>query len=241
MKIAICLSGHTRNYKKNYPNFNFDADVFISTTWQSGLPDDTGLAYISYHSQNNPSTNLIDLPDIIQKYNPQLYTISDDYVLNSSLLKFDGHTTIHGGNLSQIGQMFRRIFEANNLRKTYEQYHGFEYDYVIRSRFDVKINDIQFDKSKVLLWKDNSGACDLFFAGNSVYMNRISNIYNWFVSQDLAFLCKFDNAESIMKYYIDLLNIENFIDNSFDISFTKDSPIQTTEIKNGEKLTFYGK
>jgi hypothetical protein len=30
------------------------------------------------------------------------------------------------------------------------------------------------------------------------------------------------------------------IDNQFDISFTKDSPIQTTHIKYGEKITVYG-
>lgn len=241
MKIALCLSGHTRNYKANYPNFNFDCDVFISTTWQSGLPEGTGLSYISYHSQNNPQTNRIILSDIVEKYNPELYTISDDYILNRELIKLDGHKTKHGGNLSQIGQMFHRIYEANNLRKTYEQYHGISYDYVIRSRFDIKINSISFDISKILLWKDGTGVCDLFFAASPIYMNRICSIYEWFIAQEMSFLCKFDNAESILKYYIDLLNVESYVDNKFDISFTKDSPIQTTEIKNGEKITIYGK
>lgn len=241
MKIAVCLSGHSRNYKKNYPNFEFDADVFIATTWQSGLPEGTGMEYISYHSQDNPQTNLIDLPDILEKYNPQLYTISNDYSMNEKLSVLDGYKTVHGAKLSQIGQMFYRIAESNNLRKTYAEYHKIKYDFVIRSRFDVKINNITIDTSKILLWKDEKGVCDLFFASNPTQMDRICNIYEWFIYQDPLFLCKFDNAESILKYYIDLLDIEFMIDNTFDISFTKDSPIQTTEIKNGEKIIIYGK
>ena len=241
MKIAVCLSGHTRNYKTNYPNFNFDADVFISTTWQSGLPDGTGLKYISYHSQDKPETSLINVADVIEKYNPKLYTISEDYILNYDLDRLAAYKTKHGGNLAQIGQMFRRINESNNLRKTYEEYQHEYYDYVIRSRFDVKINHIEIDPSKVLLWKDEKGVCDLFFAGSPVHINRICGIYNWFVNQEPLFLSNFDNAESILKYYIDLLDIGDIIDNRFYISFTKDSPIQTTEIKNGEKIIFYGK
>lgn len=241
MKIAVCLSGHSRNYKKNYPNFEFDADVFIATNWQSGLPDGTGMDYISYHSQNNPQTNLIDLSDIVDKYNPQLYTVANDNTMNDHLSMLDVYKTVHGGKLSQIGQMFYKISEANNLRKTYEEYHKIKYDYVIRSRFDVKINNITFDTSKILLWKDDISVCDLFFAGCPAQMDRICNIYDWFIYQDPSFLSKFDNAESILKYYVDLLDIDFMIDNRFDISFTKDSPIQTTEIKNGEKIIIYGK
>jgi hypothetical protein len=241
MKIAVCLSGHSRNYKKNHPNFQFDADVFIATNWQSGLPDGTGLDYISYHSQDSPQTNLIDLPDILEKYNPQLYTISNDYIMNEQLSMLNTYKTAHGAKLSQIGQMFHKINESNNLRKTYEEYHKIKYEYVIRSRFDVKINNIKFDTSKILLWRDVKSSCDLFFAGSPVQMDRICNIYDWFIYQDPLFLSKFDNAERILKYYIDLLDIESMIDNAFDISFTKDSPIQTTEIKNGEKIIIYGK
>jgi hypothetical protein len=240
MKIAICLSGHTRNYKKNYPNYNFNPDVFISTPWQSGLPESTGLDYISYHSQEYTETTKIDLADIVHKYNPKLYTISDDTSVINDLQPFNSYVTKHGAKLNQIGHMFYRMYECNNLRKTYESYQNLHYDYIIRSRFDVKINNINFDPTKVFLWKQNDSVCDLFFAGNPTHVNRISDIYSWFIHQPPSFLASFNNAEGILKHYIDLLDIENMIDNQFDISFTKDSPIQTTHIKYGEKITVYG-
>ena len=60
MRIAVCLSGHSRNYKDNFPNFNFDADIFMSTCYQSGNPGNNTPAFISYHSQGHQQTELVD-------------------------------------------------------------------------------------------------------------------------------------------------------------------------------------
>lgn len=242
MKIAVCLSGHTRNYLYNYPNFYFDADVFISTVEQSGLPPNTGLPYVSYHSQEYRNTATINKDDIIKKYTPTLFTISDDRVINPELVnKFHDTKTTDGALLTQIGMMFYRLYEANNLKKEWEIYNKFTYDYVIRSRFDLKINYLEFNTSKIQLWKDANSMCDLFFASDSHTMNRICNVYSWFMIQPLEMLKQFKNAEHILKYYFDLLKISHPTDTNFDISFTKDYPIQKLDIKYGEKIITYGK
>lgn len=245
MRVALCLSGHTRNYTYNYPNLvinpnNVTVDTFISTVWQSGLPDKNTPEYVSYHSQKYSNTTQIDIHDILKKYNPKLYQIYDDYNTIEQLVKFEKAKTKHNANLSHIGMMFYRIYNANQLKKQFEQRYNFEYDYVIRSRFDLKINDIQIDINKIHLFTDTVYTCDLFFAANSEYMNMICSIYTWFISQDVDTLQQFDNAEHILHYYIDSLNNNFSINNQFDISFTKDYPIQTVNIKNGNKQILYG-
>lgn len=245
MKIALCLSGHTRNYVYNYPNLSlnsdeFNVDTFISTVWQSGLPDKTTPSYISYHSQPYNITTQINVADILTKYKPVLYKIEEDYNITSELMQFKYQKTLHNADLSHIGMMFYRIYQANELKKQYEQSHNFKYDYVIRSRFDIKINELSIDLSKIHIWIDKEGMCDLFFAGNSDTMDKICEIYNWFISQDIVFLQNFNSAEHILKYYINTLNLNLGINMMFGILFTKDYPIQSVEIKNGNKRIIYG-
>lgn len=244
MKIALCLSGHTRNYLQNYPNLMFDVghpvDVFISTVNQSGLTENTNKDYISYHSQDYTDTNLINIADVVSRYSPKLYTVSDDYIIPSDLTKFNGYKSKHGAKLDQIGMMFYRIYLSNNLKKTYEEVNQFQYDYVIRSRFDVKINYIDLNTKNISMLMDDVSVCDIFFAGNSNNMDRICNLYEWYITQPPMFFEKFNNAEHIFHYYINLLNLNLKITHDFDISFTKDYPIQTMNIKNGKKEFFYG-
>jgi hypothetical protein len=239
MKIAVCLSGHTRNYKQNHPNFNFDADTFIHTAWQSGLPSNNTPAFISYHSQDYVDTSRINDEELSTLYSPKMFTIIDDNVLRKPLERYKHFKTVHNGKLDQIGTMFYNIYFANGLKQQYEQSQGFKYDFVIRSRFDIKINSMSFDSSNVYMAKREGVVSDLFFAGSSDIIDRLSNCYEWFIEQDPYALAKYNNAEHILTTYINSLNLNIPISSDFDIVFNKDYPIQTLNIKNGEYIFAY--
>jgi hypothetical protein len=239
MKVAVCLSGHSRNYKLNYPNWNFEADTFISSCYESGLPKD-GLAYTSYHSMGIIKTDLADTNDILIKYQPKKHIFKNDTVIETDLIKFYDYKTKHNCQLVHIGMMFYRIYQSNQLKKSYEFENNFKYDFVIRSRFDVKINDIWFSRDNLFATKNDEKVNDLFFFGNSILMDALSDCYLWFIKQKPHFLCEFDNAESILNYYVEMLNLNHDIINEFDITFNKDYPIQRVNIKNGLQTIIYG-
>ena len=71
-------------------------------------------------------------------------------------------------------------------------------------------------------------------------MDRICNIYEWFTHQTPEFLSRFESAEFILKYYINQLNIQEEISSNFNITFLKDSPIETKYFNNGKMSIVYG-
>jgi len=233
MKVAMCLSGHSRNYKDNFPNYNFDADVFISSCNQSGLPLDRTRSWVSYHANINIETGLANTQDIIDLYKPKLYEFLMDTYIPKEMQIFEGCKTKTGGLLVHVGMMFYRIYRANQLKKKYEQLNNFRYDFVIRSRFDVKINEFNFNENYLYLVTSPNRTIDLFFAGKSYIMDAICECYDWFIRQKPEYLSNFGSAEEILRFYIEQLKLNQPFLNTFDITFNKDYPIQVNHIRNG--------
>jgi hypothetical protein len=239
MRIATCLSGHSRNYRYNFPNIPFETDYFISSCMESGLPNNT-TEYVSYHSQNNINTNLADIDNILSLYDPRIYEFLSDRYIPDEMLKFDGFKTLNNGFLTHIGMMFYRMYKANILKKEYEFDNNFKYDFVIRSRFDVKVNSVMFNKNYFYIVNTNNNFCDLFFAGDSHIMDIISECYLWFVKQDIKYLSGFKNGEDILTHYIEHLKLNINYLSTFDVTFNKDYPIEIKNIKNGIIIPIYG-
>jgi len=239
MKIATCISGHTRNYKEVYPNFNFDTDVFISSCIQSGLPPEQ-MKFLSYHYHGYVPTDNVDVDDILSKYSPKIWELADDTFVPQELDKFKEHKTILGYNLIHIGMMFHRMYQSNKLKKVWEYQNNFVYDFVIRSRFDIEIENIELEKNKVYFFTEEDNFRDIFFYGSSYLLDRICNVYEWFTHQLPEFLSSFESGESILKYYINQLSIQEEISNNFDIAFLKDSPIETKYFNKGKMSVVYG-
>lgn len=239
MKIAACFSGHTRNYKEVYPNFNFNADVFISSCLQSGLPPEQ-MKFLSYHYHGYVPTDNIDVDDVLNKYNPKIWEFADDNFTPQELNSFKDFKTIAGYNLLHIGMMFHRIYQTNKLKKVWEYQNNFVYDFVIRTRFDIKIENIELDKNKFYFFVKDDNFRDIFFYGSSYLMDRICDVYEWFTYQSPEFLSNFESAESMLKYYISHLNLQEEISSNFDITFLKDSPIETKYFNKGKMSIVYG-
>lgn len=233
MRIAACLSGHSRNYKQNFPNFPFEVEYFISSCMESGLPSEDTNFFVSYHSQNNVKTSTANIEDIVNLYQPRVFEFLPDTELPEKMLRYTERKTIKGAYLQHIGMMFYRIYRANQLKKQHELQYNFRYDFVIRSRFDVKVMEFNFNENYLYLLAEKNKVIDLFFAGKSYIMDALSECYLWFVEQDPEYLQTFDNAEHILSFYVEQLKLNMPMLNTFFINFNKDYPHQVNIIKNG--------
>ena len=233
MRVAACLSGHSRNYWHNLPNFPFEVDYFLSSCLESGLPNQNTHNYVSYHSQNNVQTDGANIDDIIQKYNPRAWEFLPDTEIPIEMQRYVGLKTKHNAHLQHIGMMFYRIYRANLLKSEHERTYNFTYDFVIRSRFDVKVNQFNFNKNYLYLICEEGRVLDLFFAGKSHVMDAICNCYLWFIKQPPEYLQSLKYGEDVFYHYIKQLNLDLPALNNFWITFNKDYPLQHTVIKNG--------
>ena len=131
MRIAACLSGHSRNYWYNYPNFPFDVEYFISSCMESGLPGPKNdRFYVSYNALNNVETDEANIDDIIKTVSNvalpltqfQLYLGTDiygnniyhniQYITNEIIDLTSEFTTIYNDFLKRLNEL------RNELQKT---------------------------------------------------------------------------------------------------------------------------
>lgn len=175
MKVALLLPGHIRTYDKTYDNLKkyildyYDCDIFISTY------ETFGSKYS--HIPDKVNVNLpIDKDDIINLYKPKDIIFLEDKEENSYYNKL-----YKGFNLG----MFYSLQKCNELKIKYEQENNFKYDLVIRSRFDLLINSINYDEILLdslnhpyigQIWSD--GITDQFAISNSDIMNIYCNLIN---------------------------------------------------------------
>lgn len=238
MRVAACLSGHTRNYKDNVPNFPFEVEYFISSCLESGLPSQNTNFFVSYHIQDKVNTDLVNVDDVVSIYNPKVWEFLSDKYIPDEMKRYDGIKTNHDGHLLHMGMMFYRIYRANLLKSQHERRYNFTYDFVIRSRFDVKVNAFDFNKNYMYFICAENKVVDLFFAGKSYIMDAISNCYLWFIEQDPEYLKSLNKAETILYQYVNQLNLDIPFLNTFSITFNKDYPHQHSIIKNGMVKTY---
>ena len=130
MKIALCYSGLIRFYEESYqsqlnnliiPN---DCDIFIYTT------------------------NLVDHSSHIKDTSKFKHQVISVYNLKSKLLKFYG-SRVKKIKIDEDKKKDKRLYgqaqqtlvhKCNELRKEYEKEMNIKYDYIIRIRFDLRIN-----------------------------------------------------------------------------------------------------
>lgn len=168
MKIALCLTGQPRCYEQGFSYisknllYQYDVDVF-------------------FHTWNNPN---VDYGKIINLYNPKDYTIDEPFnrefankYTRVSNIKFPAYNT-----LSSFFSVFSSIF----LKRKYEMGNGFQYDAVVRCRFDMALNftpDFASMENEILHVPDdlfaigNELISDHFAYGNSNIMDKYSTTF----------------------------------------------------------------
>lgn len=204
-RVAVCLSGELRTWEfckesitkffekgivKDFPLSNtivpaeIEVDYFTHT-WTTDRKYNAGITDVSNVGDK-------EIADMVAWLKPKKH-LSDD--------KRNRNTLVEIGTYLDLFQSFHASVK---LKRDYEIENNFEYDIVIKSRFDLlfsslcppystmvypeKIfdNNIYHDSSIWFTSEANRfNIQDVFFYGTSFSMDRMSNIYDWQMSRRL--------------------------------------------------------
>lgn len=148
MKIALCLSGQIRNWKKCSKSIKekiidrYNADVFIHTWTCKGksVPHDF---YLKNWEEDDENINF----EVFNFYKPKKIKI------DFQNLKYFKKYIPQNHRFYNTLMMWYSIREANKLSKEYELENKFEYDVIIRCRFDLYFEEFGIENySKEILY-----------------------------------------------------------------------------------------
>lgn len=157
MKIALCLSGHLRDFEKAYPTLffyllkNYDVDIFLHTWDKLGF----SCAFKTDRVRNDTSTKL---NEITKLYNPKSMIIeSTDFVeeLKRQGDEYAPHLKNEPKHVGHMASMFYKIYACNELKNKYQRETNTQYDWVIRCRPDLLFQNnviIPTDKKEGVIW-----------------------------------------------------------------------------------------
>ncbi len=231
MKVALCLSGEPRFFEDTYPRIKkhlidaFDSDIFIHT-WRT--PEDYKVKYSS--SNYNQGWSGYKLSEhaydkVVKLYKPKNYCIDNskdfyqDVDTNEMYRRYFNYFTPEFKQINLRGSlcMFYSIMKSNLLRREQELIERFEYDWVIRCRFDLQINQTppleQLDNTKVYyeeMGQPDNMVSDWFNFGGSQVMSIYSSVFPlWkvLIDRQLRQHGRWCN-ELLIKEILDVFNIE---------------------------------
>ena len=135
MKVAISISGLPRCYKEGYEELKkwfldkYDCDVYIHTWYDTKTKFKTGH---NFSLNKDYQFTEEDYKNVLELYQPKNYTFQKP-------IPFDvnGLTSKFGVKLNVSLSTFYSLQHSFNLIKE----SGIHYDYVIRTRFDLKFTD----------------------------------------------------------------------------------------------------
>jgi hypothetical protein len=170
MKIAICMSGQPRTWKKCYPTlvkliqrlkqtYNTNQVDIFCHGW-----DFNTLPHAIVAAAGQVTKELVDhyldiqgIPiseqektEFVETYKPVAYLFENQAISKKKILdvytKGKFHANEHGGSaIEWAGSQFYGIMRAASLKKKHELDNGFRYDVCIRMRYDLFFDDEQLD------------------------------------------------------------------------------------------------
>jgi len=190
MKIAICVSGQPRNFRQSYKSLKkylldkYDCDVYFHT-WKADTFESTNFGFGNHQYDLNRD----DFFDLISLFEPKKYSLETPITFDAS----DYRCPIWRQPLNNTLSMFYSNYRAFQLVES-------EYDYVVRTRFDIdysKLNlELPEDGLTVPEWNtdlrvQSRGYYDAFALGRQkdmeVYSQVFSNIISY-IALDAEFL-----------------------------------------------------
>jgi hypothetical protein len=259
MRIAVCLSGQVRTAVENFTNIkNFLGDIYNNCDFFMHCWDDC--SYKTYNLSNvkrKPyKEKTTKFEKIYELYSPKKMHIDDSDIA-------------YGYNISKkfgIEPLWYSFLKSVQYKKQYELDNGFEYDFIIKLRYDVVIalkDNVSSIKEELQKIKNNAFyinnyevlpgrsfkdrlAYDVIFISKSKEMDVASN-YFWEMAKN------YDNNDSYINlpHYLMQNNIETkrieFIDrflllrddylNKNEIDYSK--PIDSNSFEKIQTLENY--
>lgn len=237
MKIAIVLTGHSRDFNKSFPKFKeifdkYNTDVYFNT-WD-----------VNQHSVNSVGRfNLPKYPvnkeELLEKLNPYIknYNIesSENYEKNrfpniefidrpDDVFKVNPRAVHHGS--FYVERIRDQWWMVKNAWKLIE--NPYQYDLIMRVRFDMIIEHIEFKKAEFVVPKSTLGFHDIgthwsdYFAyGTPASMEKYFHFFDHIETLYKEYNMDISHAEQMHEWYIREYGnkVESFID--FDIKYSK--------------------
>lgn len=225
MKIALCLSGHLRNGDHTcFPSLKkiildkYDCDTFLSS-WDVNAF--TTEAYRDKKSYENlgKDDNIYDR--LVNTYKPKKFNIETGkptWLVNVENEWGDKKVKHGGAFVSPIQAMFKKMEDADILRREYEKENNFKYDLVIRIRFDIHPID-DFICSTRHIWENKNAVVtkpdlnpdairDILFFGNSDIMSLATSCFSMKSLNETNYNT-FINAEHALRHHMISNNINH--------------------------------
>lgn len=242
MKVAVCISGQPRLYKKGFETIHEnlikpnDADVFIHL-WHD-VDKENEKYDVPQRVKKQKRNSKIDpgvLSEIYRLYQPKAMKVEPQKDFTERKYAYN-----KGGGVSSgfnTYSMFYSIQKANELKSDEEKKYGFKqfrqnYDVVVRCRTDLNIKtkiDLSefrddFDKMNVppVFVKHNDHCPDIFMFSSSENMNMFCDLYYHIDEMyDYNKVRKWTNEIFVHKF-LKTNNIQIKWQNDLNIDFVKE-------------------
>lgn len=133
MKVAVILCGNIRTWERsNLLDFiDMDVDYFISTTNKKYNYHPFISSKYGYNDINDDLISNDEIKNLF-KFNYKSLVISDDDIIDESKLSENMR------NIDSCYHQFNRIKKALDLVENYEIENNIKYDFIVKTRFDMK-------------------------------------------------------------------------------------------------------
>ena len=201
MNIAVCFSGQLRSIELTYKNIiKFLNNNFDEYKIFAHIPENKKINK-KFDEYFKNSEYMVERDPRIRKTNLK------DSQVQSIKSKFK---SLKKAKIAYMHQLYG-IFKSNELKREYETKNNLLFDWVLRCRSDLMFYDSNLDltqmNNKYLYTPDFhswGGINDRFIISSSKNMDIFSDLYNYILQNEIDG----SNAESILKNYLDIKNIE---------------------------------
>ena len=219
MKIAICISGQPRYLEEGFYFINkyfhnYNVDYFIHTWWDEEYIENEFL-YTNIKREGKYDKDTIN--KINKYYKPKSFLFEKQKLFETS-----NEVNYRGLYPLSVYSMFYSIKCSNELKRKYEKENNFTYDLVIRTRFDIVINNLNLNLLDLDL--------DYFYLGGEIHRGGQINVPN-----DQFCI----SSSSNMDYYSSLYdNLEKYIKEGHNI-FVGEQLLKYHLINKGDKKVHF--
>lgn len=216
MRVAVCLSGHLRTYRKTLLNLQrhllnnreHQFDLFVHTWDRMGW-------YETNDADAVHDETASELPYLMESLRPKAVVVEPkkEFLVPDFQLVSE-HQIKPGTNGAHILSMYYKVQECDKLRRQAESKGGFIYDAVVRARPDLVLeNNVPLSKFELLdgvvYINDrghSGGVNDQFAVANSATMSVYAACFEN-VTRYVDEGCEW-RPEPILHYHLDRNNIQ---------------------------------
>lgn len=246
MKVAVCLTGHVRNFIDCKQSFieqvvnKYNPDIFVHT-WdeygygRNGSPTNPineetllaieknkhlGLASNTEFLRGTPKVNFGVLSDLnIKELVVENYNdIEKEIITIAEKVNVKWDIDYPPNFISSL----RKIKLCNDLRKNYEKTYGINYDIVIRTRFDLIYYDLKIEKTNNFhtpISHSYHAVSDIFSYSSPNLMDKFCTFYdslNEYNEQNIHF-----NPHNLIMHHLESKNIPYIKDGNLNLDILR--------------------